>query len=134
MTVLLAEQDPLVRHTLQSLLGRAGFGVVDAVAFPEHLSLPQAADDTGLLVISTQHRRDKTVSDLIVEARRCWPRLCVVLISACVADAAELAMADRYLPKPFSGKALIRTLRELEEAGQASLAAPRPQLVQGRAA
>ena len=134
MTVLLAEQDPLVRHTLQSLLGRAGFGVVDAVAFPEHLSLPQAADDTGVLVISTQHRGDRTVSNLILEARRCWPRLCVVLISACVADADELAMADRYLPKPFSGKALIQTLREWEEAGQAAPSASRPHPVQGRAA
>ncbi len=134
MTVLLAEQDPLVRHTLQSMLGRAGFGVVDVVAFPENLSLPQAAVDTGVLVISTQHGGNKTVSDLILEARRCWPQLRVVLISACAADPDEMAMADRFLPKPFSGKALIQTLRELEEAGQASPPAPRPHPVQGWAA
>ncbi len=134
MTVLLAEQDPLVRHTLQSMLGRAGFGVVDAVAFPETLSLPHAAVDTGVLVVSTQHGRDKTVSDLILEARRYWPRLRVVLISACAEGLDEMAMADRFLPKPFSGKVLIQTVRELEEAGQDSRPAARPPLVQGRAA
>lgn len=134
MTVLLAEQHPLVRHTLQSILGRAGFGVLDAVALPENLSRPQAADDLGVLVISTQRHRSKTVSDLILEARRCWPQLRVVLISACVAEPDEMAMADRYLPKPFSGKALIQTLRELEEAGQASSVAPCPHPVQGQAA
>ena len=134
MTVLLAEQDPLVRHALQSLLGRAGFAVVDAVAFPEHLSLPQAAVDTGVLVISTQQGGEQTVSDLILEARRCWQQLRVVLISACAADADEMAMADRFLPKPFSGKALIQTLREWEEAGQAAPSASRPHPVQGRAA
>ena len=134
MTVLLAEQDPLVRQTLQSMLGRAGFRVVDAVAFPENLSLPQAAVDTGVLVISTQRGGDKTVADLILEARRCWPRLRVMLISACVAGPDEMAMVDHFLPKPFSGKALIQTLRDLEAVGQALSPAPLPHPVQGWAA
>ncbi|MGI4939323.1 MAG: hypothetical protein ACRYHQ_01920 [Janthinobacterium lividum] len=125
MTVLLAEPDPLLRGALQSMLGRAGFAVVDAVAFPEILSLPQAGVDTGLLVISTQNGVDRTVSGLILEARRCWPQLRVVLISACAAHPDEMAMVDRLLPKPFSGKALIQTLGELERDAQVSpLTAP----------
>lgn len=123
MTVLLAEQDSLVRQTLQSMLGRAGFGVVDAVACPEKLSVPKAAE-TGVLVVSTQQGGDRTVSDVVHEAKRCWPQLRVVLISACAGGPEEMAMADRFLPKPFSGKALIQTLRELDEAGPPSATAP----------
>lgn len=134
MIVLLAEQDSLLRGALQSMLGRAGFAVVDVVAFPETLSLPQASVDTGLLVISTQQGVDRTVSGLISEARRCWPRLCVVLISACAAHPDEMAMVDRFLPKPFSGKALIQTLRELEKSAQTSPAAARPHPAQAWAA
>ena len=120
-----------MRHALQSMLGRAGFEVVDAVASPGALSLPDAGTDPAVLVANARHGRGLPLFSLVLEARRCWPQLRVVLISGGAADPEEMAMADRFLPKPFSAKALIRAIRELGENGWTPACAPLPHPVQG---
>ena len=114
MTVLLAEQDPWVRLTLRSMLGRAGFEVVDAAASPAR-SLPEAAGHPAVLVADTGHGGKPALRHLLLEARRQWPQIRVVLTSTGAANPDEVALADHFLPKPFSGKALIRVVKELTE-------------------
>ena len=128
MTVLLAERDPLLRQALRCALGRAGFEVVDAVASPEALCPPDAAVDPAIdpaidpavLVAdarpSARHETEAAHLGLVLEAKRRWPRLGIVLISGCGADPDELAVADRFLPKPFSGRALIQAVKEAAQA------------------
>ena len=134
MTVLLAEQDALLRDSLRSLLCRAGFKAVDVLASTKAWPLPEAGGAPAVLVADAGDGSGSRVCGLVREAKRRWPQLRVVLISGCAVDPAEMALADRFLSKPFRGKALVQAVREVagqvEDPGPPPAWAPQPQPAQ----
>lgn len=129
MTVLLVEDDPLVRECLGLDLLEAGFQVIEAAGGVEALSQVDGSLTPLVLVTDLQLGSGMNGLRLIAEARRRWPRLRAVLISGAELEPPCLAGADRFLLKPFSGTALIRAVMDLasdDAAMEADLGFPIP--------
>ncbi len=112
-TVLLVEDDRLLRECLAEMLGDAGWHVAEAANAIEALDWMNARGMPDALVTDLRLGPGMSGLALIAEARRHWPRLRAVLTSG--ADAARLDMhpADRFLGKPFGIGALIQVVTEL---------------------
>ncbi len=112
-SVLLVEDDALLRECLAETLGDAGWRVAEAANAAEALDRLTADGMPDALVTDLRLGRGMDGLALIAEARRRWPRLRAVLTSG--ADAARLDMhpADRFLGKPFGMGALIQVVTEL---------------------
>ncbi len=135
MTVLLVEDDPLVRECLGLDLRDAGFQVIEAADGAEALSQMDGSLTPLVLVTDLQLGCGMNGLRLIAEARRRWPRLRAVLISGAELEPPHLADADRFLLKPFSGTDLVCAVMALAGGcavpgpGLASSIAPVPELV-----
>ncbi len=112
-TVLLVEDDSLLRECLAEMLGDAGWRVAEAANAIEALDWMNARGMPDALVTDLRLGPGMSGLALIPEARRHWPQLRAVLTSG--ADAARLDMhpADRFLGKPFGIGALIQVVTEL---------------------
>jgi CheY-like chemotaxis protein len=112
-TMLLVEDDPLLRECLAEMLGDAGWQVAEAVNAVKALDWMAANGMPDALVTDLRLGPGMDGLALIAEARRRWPRLRAVLTSG--GDAARLDMhpADRFLGKPFGMGALIQVVMEL---------------------
>ncbi len=112
-TVLLVEDDRLLRECLAEMLGDAGWHVAEAANAIEALDWMNARGMPDALVTDLGLGPGMSGLALIAEARRHWPQLRAVLASG--ADAARLDMhpADRFLGKPFGIGALIQVVTEL---------------------
>ncbi len=112
-SVLLVEDDAVLRECLAETLGDAGWRVAEAANGAEALDRLTADGMPDALVTDLRLGPGMDGLALIAEARRRWPRLRAVLTSG--ADAARLDMhpADRFLGKPFGMGALIQVVTEL---------------------
>lgn len=112
-SVLLVEDDALLRECLAEMLGDAGWQVAEAANAVKALDWMAANGMPDALVTDLRLGPGMDGLALIAEARRRWPRLRAVLTSG--ADAARLDMhpADRFLGKPFGIGALIQVVTEL---------------------
>ncbi len=112
-SVLLVEDDALLRECLAEMLGDAGWQVAEAANAVKALDWMAANGMPDALVTDLRLGPGMDGLALIAEARRRWPRLRAVLTSG--ADAARLDMhpADRFLGKPFGISALIQVVTEL---------------------
>jgi CheY-like chemotaxis protein/anti-sigma regulatory factor (Ser/Thr protein kinase) len=100
--LLLVEDDPSNRLTLQALLEDAGFQVDTAASFAEAKQKVSQADVDYRVVLLDQHLGDGLGVDLLPLAREHRPTLRTLLLSGSVdgAQAAEAAsMVDAILPK-----------------------------------
>ncbi len=112
-SVLLVEDDALLRECLAEMLGDAGWRVAEAASAAKALDWMAANGMPDALVTDLGLGPGISGLALIAEARRRWPGLRAVLASG--ADAAKLDMhpTDRFLGKPFGVGALIRVVTEL---------------------
>ena len=139
MTVLLVEDDPLVRECLGLDLLEAGFQVIEAAGGVEALSRMDGSLTPMVLVTDLQLGSGMNGLRLIAEARRRWPRLRAVLISGAELEPPCLAGADRFLLKPFSGTDLVCAVIDLAGGcavpgtALASSIPPGPELVRDQA-
>src|SRR5690606_20539866 len=131
-TVLLVEDEDLVRVATTRVLERNGYGVLaaaspsDAVALVERHSGPIHALITDVVMPQMNGR------ELARRVLARWPGLRVVYVSGYADDAmVDSALLDAeavFLQKPFTPEALLRTLREvLAPPGEASGSAPSDQ-------
>lgn len=127
-SVLLVEDDSLLRECLAEMLGDAGWQVAVARDAAEALGQLDQGGMPGVLVTDLVLGRGRDGLALIAEARRRWPQVRAVLTSG--ADAARLDMhpADRFLGKPFTMDALIQAVTELarEAIAESSCTGRRP--------
>ena len=119
-TVLLVEDDALVRECLREVLDERGGWVSDAASAAQALEQMAAEGVPDVLVTDLQLGQGLNGLALIAAARQRWPGVRAVLISG--TDMAEPALdpGDRFLRKPFDVDALARAVSELI-AGQAGL-------------
>ncbi len=123
--VLVVDDEESIRRLLSGVLISAGYTVAAAAdgssAF-RHLLL----EESDAVVVDYNMRPMDGVS-FIEEVRRLWPRVGVVVCSACLTPSVEHRLAElgvrHILPKPFSSSALVESL-EAEFARNA--AAPPP--------
>jgi PAS domain S-box-containing protein len=135
-TVLLVEDDPLVRRVAVNALAAAGYAVLQAGAGNEALRVAAAAGRVDLLVtdLVMPHLGGE---DLAGRLRRERPALPVLFVSGYTEQGlapGTLSEGASYLQKPFTPAALTRAVRDLLDRRAQAASAPPSQAARGRSA
>jgi DNA-binding NtrC family response regulator len=116
-TVLIVDDDDVLRTVLKAFLRSAGFEVVSAASGPEALAIV-AAQPLSLMV-SDIRMRPMNGLELLRRVRESHPLLPVVMLTAYssrdTAREAEVLGAYAYLAKPFTNDELIQTVKDAIE-------------------
>ena len=121
-TILLAEDDPLVRDLAEDVLRQGGYQVLSAGRGDEALALSDQHGGTIDLLVSDLIMPDMSGRDLAerLVARR--PGLRVILASGYadgdVLQRAASELRGALLPKPFTPAALLRAVRDALDAAE----------------
>jgi CheY-like chemotaxis protein len=120
-TVLVVDDEPLVRELASRMLRRAGYATAEAAEGREafaYLQRPGVAVDA---ILADVVMPGMTGTELLALVRKHWPLLPVVLMSAYTARDLRMRGLEAYagplLTKPFSGTDLIALLSRLLRNG-----------------
>jgi DNA-binding NtrC family response regulator len=112
-SILVVDDEPLIRWALRARLERAGHAVIAAGSAREALARCGGAFDVAIVDLRLP---DMDGLRLVGELKRRQPGCRVILITACrgpdVADAARDAGVFRILDKPFDLDALLATVEQ----------------------
>src|SRR5579871_2549769 len=114
--VLVVESHDDTREMYGTFLQARGFAVLTAATTNEAFALMDQAD---VLVTALRVRGTPDAVALMHNAHRRTPKLPVILVSAYVNDAAEVASADVFLQKPCEPLILEAEIRKVVEIGRA---------------
>lgn len=122
--VLIADDDPVVRHLLSSVLSAAGFEVLlaetGAICLNKVQECERAHAPLSLLFLDLQ-LSDMSGADVLLRIRErpSVDRLPVVILSANSEEEVRLHFpsmdADMYLEKPFPPEKIVQVARKLSE-------------------
>lgn len=113
-SVLVVEDEPLVRNYVSDLLGQSGFDVVEAATGEEALSL--IAEGSVCAVVSDVSMPGAVNGfELARRVRKASPRTGVVLVSGVLEPEVHLPGGVRFLTKPVKASTLLRLLREVAD-------------------
>lgn len=127
-SVLVVEDEPLVRDYVSDILGQSGFDVVEAATGEEALS--RLAEGGVCAVVSDVAMPGRLNGfELARRVREKSPRTGVVLVSGVLEPSkAHLPGGVRFLTKPVKASTLLRLVREVADP-RARLPEPAPKLV-----
>ena len=112
-TILIAEDDERLRHSLASILQEVGYSVVEASNGKEVLQDLKRSADLCLLLTDIVMPEMEGL-ELIKHLRRDHPKLPIVAMSGAFEgrflDAARMLGANETLQKPFEREALLAAL------------------------
>jgi CheY-like chemotaxis protein len=116
-TILIAEDEPLVRDLYDRILGRAGYRLLTACDGQHAWELFQAhQDEIDLLVLDVVMPR-LSGRELHRQIEQLRPEIPVVFCSGYDPDTAHVRFAEdsdrRFLQKPFDPDVLLQTVREV---------------------
>ena len=112
------EDDPLHRAVLVSLMEEEGLEVVEAADVKGALTILGERSDIGLLLADVYLAGWRDGLELAQTARRHWPRLGIILVSAdhrC--PEAGLPRGAVFLSKPYPPAALVAAVLRLAARG-----------------
>jgi len=110
--VLLVENDDSVRRCIAEMMGDAGLRVAEAASASEALAIMlPASTPAAVLVADLNLGWGMDGAELIAALSGRVPSLRAVLISAGEVTQEKLDRCDAFLPKPFHGDDLIRTIK-----------------------
>jgi CheY-like chemotaxis protein len=115
VTLLLVEDDDLVRLTVAMMLEDLGFTVLEAATGEAALQQLKAGLKADILVTDIDLGPGISGLQLADQVRETWPRLPVVFVTGRVTTLHRRPSrkGEAYLPKPFEGEALARVMRSL---------------------
>ena len=111
--VLLVEDDELIRDILGEALDEAGLDTVRSPTAEAALEV-MGGDAPRVMVTDINLGAGMDGLELGRAARQRFPDLPIVYISGRYAGVAGLRADERFLPKPFSASALLRTIAEFK--------------------
>jgi CheY-like chemotaxis protein len=122
-TILLVEDDGLLRDLASEVLAMKGYSVI-AAAFPgEALRSAEAQDGRIDMVVTDMVMPQMTGVDLVAQLRATHPALKVLFMSGytdgALADRGVLDPGDAFIRKPFSNRALAVKVREVLDSADA---------------
>lgn len=113
-TILLAEDESLLRELGQTILTQAGYKVITAPGAPELLSLLKNYSDAVDLLLTDVVMPGLSGQDLAHLARERWPNIRVLYTSGYPDHELTNLLADgAFLQKPFTPTELMGKVREL---------------------
>jgi CheY-like chemotaxis protein len=110
-SVLVVEDDVLLRLVTSEDLRDAGYNVVEASTADEAMTILESA--IALDLVLTDIRMPGSIDGLALAAfvRQRWPELKIVIASGERPAQAALAAADAFLPKPYDSTLLLARLK-----------------------
>ncbi|WP_256366997.1 response regulator [Acidisphaera sp. L21] len=120
-TVIVVEDDELIRLTLSEGLTDAGFNVIDAVDSADALMLI-GMGATGIHALVTDNNMPGTIKGVALTrlVRETWPWIHLVVAAQLIDPTAVLPFGCRYFPKPYLIADVIRHLRALGRPAEAA--------------
>lgn len=112
-TVLVVEDEPLIRLDLVDQVNGAGFQVIEACTAPEALEILENRQDIGAVLTDIRMPGEFDGLELAHLVRRRWPPITVVICSANELSEVTLPPDTLYVPKPCSGTDLDRLFGHL---------------------
>ena len=117
MTILILDDEPVIREVLKTVLEKAGFAAREAASAGEGIErLSREPIDLLLLDLMLP---DRPGLEVLAEVRQRWPELPVVVVTAYssveTAIAAMREGAFHYLPKPFRNDEVVHVVRQALE-------------------
>ncbi len=116
-TVLVCEDEPIVRRLIVRTLARAGYVVFEAESGPEAIRLVDHQKPALTLLVTDVIMPEMNGHRLGEELRRLYPALRILYCSGYTADVVShqgvLPMGSGFLPKPFKTEALLQRVREV---------------------
>lgn len=114
-TVLVVEDEILIRLDLADILRESGYQVHEAADAREALALMQAIGAIDLVITDVRMPGEIDGIELARQIRARWPGLPVVIASAHWREDLD-QLADRLLSKPYTSEQILHVARELVEA------------------
>ncbi|MDX9975609.1 MAG: response regulator [FCB group bacterium] len=115
-TVLLVEDDPVVRELVQRTLARYGYTVLQAASGNEALNICQEHEDTIHVMLTDVVMPQMSGRELAQAVNECRPEIKVLFMSGYSGEAVVrhgiLGQEMPFLQKPFTPDALTRKIRQ----------------------
>ena len=115
-TILVIDDDPLLLHTVQSLLGKRGFNVLTSSSGPKGLLTLRYAGDDIRIVLLDYSMPQLNGGETLTFVRKLSPNAKVIGLTAMNLDSVPKAYrdgVDKLLTKPVIASQLIRAVCEL---------------------
>lgn len=112
-TVLVVEDDPILRFTLAMELNRAGFRVREAASADEAETALAAGAPVDLMVTDIEMPGLRDGLELARSVRAFHPQIRVIVVSGIVPEAGIVGVADAFFGKPYDIERLIQRIRAL---------------------
>jgi len=112
-TVLVVEDEILVRLMVADELRTAGFVVLEAINADEAMVVLQGPDPVDLLLTDVRMPGSGDGLTLATTVRTRWPELKIIVVSGHLPGGPAPGVADGFFMKPFDVPALINRVKEL---------------------
>jgi two-component system, response regulator PdtaR len=113
-TILVAEDDELLRLHASELLEESGYTVVEADSAEEALKVMETRKDVRMLFTDIQMPLGCDGLELARQVHKRWPSVLLVITSAQIQPTkAEIADHGRFIRKPYRAKQLLGEIDEL---------------------
>jgi CheY-like chemotaxis protein len=112
--VLVVEDEYLIRTDTVEVLERAGFDTIEAIKADHAIALLEANADVAVIVTDIQMPGSIDGLRLAAVVRDRWPPVGIIVTSGRVAPGDnDLPHGARFLPKPYTDRGLIQSVRQL---------------------
>ncbi len=130
-TILLVDDEPIVRRLVREMLTINGYAVIEASGGYEALRLIQGLNQPVHLLLTDIIMPRMDGHELARELARAHPETRVLFMSGYATDSnikKVMAMGGQCIPKPFSIPDLTKTIRQMLDAPWAGLIPNQPKL------
>ena len=126
MTVMLVDNEAVVRWELADRLGKMGFVVLQAGTADDAIALLKAHPEITLLFTDIKMPGTMDGVRLAHYVRDRWPPVKIIVLSGAVdVEPSALPHGSIFLPKPYDPELLVETLGGIMGGGGPRIAGPR---------
>jgi DNA-binding response OmpR family regulator len=112
-TILIVEDDPILRFTLAMELRQAGFSVREAASADEAETVLDTGTPIHLVVTDIEMPGTRNGLDLAKSVRAFHPHVRLIVVSGIVPPSGIVGVADAFFGKPYDTDRLILRIRSL---------------------
>lgn len=112
-TILIVEDEPILRFTLAMELNQAGFRVREAAGADEAETVLAAGAPVDLIVTDIELTGPRSGIELAQSVRALYPHMRVIVVSAITPGPDIASVADAFFSKPYDTNRLIQRIHSL---------------------
>jgi CheY-like chemotaxis protein len=117
-TILVVEDEPILRMTATTIIEDAGFEVLEAENADQAIRLLESRDDIQLVFTDIDMPRGSMNGlKLAVAVRHRWPPIAIIVVSGHrIPGRSEMPEGATFFAKPYLEKSLIDTMHQMLRA------------------